>query len=89
MAQENPTLAAAPALAATLEPFAGHGEPVTPRTPAKSAVLDDLRELVAALERRVPRLEHEGERAIARDAEALKADALRRIVALEQAPLGD
>jgi hypothetical protein len=39
--------------------------------------------------RGLPRLEHEGERAIARDAEALKADALRRIVALEQAPLGD
>ena len=61
----------------------------TPGTPARSPVLDALRELVAALERRVPRLEREGECAIARDASVLKADALRRISALEQASAGD
>ena len=89
MAQENPTIAAAPALTAPPKRFAGRLASVIPTTPARCAVLDDLRELVAALERRVPRLEREGEREIARDAEALKADALRRIGALEQAPRGD
>lgn len=43
-----------------------------------------LRELVAALDRRVPQVERTGEIRIARDAAALKADALRRIVELEQ-----
>jgi hypothetical protein len=52
-------------------------------------VLNDLRELVAALERRVPRLERQGECDIARDASVLKAAALRRISELEQTPAGD
>jgi hypothetical protein len=47
-------------------------------------LLDDLRELVAALDRRVPRLEREGELAIARDAARLKDEALRRIADLER-----
>ena len=47
-------------------------------------LLDDLRELVAALDRRVPRLEREGEKAIARDAARLKDEALRRIADLER-----
>ena len=75
MAQENPTPATAPA--------------VILRMPARSAVLDDLRELVAALERRAPRLERQGECDIARDASVLKAAALRRISELEQTPAGD
>jgi hypothetical protein len=75
-------------LTPTLNRFAGHVESAIPKTPARSSVLDDLRELVAALERRVPRLEREGERDIARDAEALKADALRRITTLEQERAG-
>ncbi len=54
-------------------------------TPVRSTVLDDLRELVAALDRRVPRLEREGECDIARDASDLRAAALRRIRELEQA----
>ena len=54
---------------------------VVPRT--DDQVLDDLRELVAALDRRVPRLERIGERAIARDAARLKEEAMRRIAALE------
>ena len=53
-------------------------------TRANETLIDDLRELVAALDRRVPRLEREGERAIARDAERLKSEALRRIADLEQ-----
>jgi hypothetical protein len=48
-------------------------------------VVEDLRELVAALDRRVPRLEREGERDIARDAAALRGEALIRIAELERA----
>jgi hypothetical protein len=42
-------------------------------------LIEDLRELIAAIERRVPRLERAGELDIARDAAALKAKALARI----------
>ncbi len=55
---------------------------VVPR-PVPSLV-EDLRELVAAIDRPVPRLEREGERAIARDAAALKVEALKRIDELER-----
>ena len=48
-------------------------------------LVQDLRELVAALDRRVPRFERDGERAIVRDAAALKAEALKRIAELEAA----
>jgi hypothetical protein len=44
----------------------------------------DLLELVAALDRRVPRLEREGERDIARDSQALRRAALKRIAELER-----
>ena len=47
-------------------------------------VLHDLLELVAALDRRVPRLEREGEAAIARDARDLRRAALKRIAELER-----
>jgi hypothetical protein len=47
-------------------------------------VVEDLRELVAALDRRVPRLERDGERDIARDAAALRGEALIRIAELER-----
>jgi hypothetical protein len=47
-------------------------------------VMHDLFELVAALDRRVPRLEREGEREIARDAQALRRAALKRIAELER-----
>ena len=50
------------------------------------SLADDLRELVAALDRRVPHLEREGERAIARDASALRAAALKRIAEIERQP---
>lgn len=46
-------------------------------------LVEDLRELVSALDRRMPRLEHDGERAIARDAAALRAQAVKRIAELE------
>ena len=47
-------------------------------------LVHDLRELIAALERRVPRLERVGERDIAQDAQALKLAALKRIAELER-----
>ena len=46
-------------------------------------LVHDLRELIAALDRRVPRLEHDGERDIACDAKLLKRAALKRIAELE------
>ena len=48
------------------------------------ALVQDLRELVAALDRRVPRLEREGERDIAQDARELRRAALKRIAELER-----
>jgi len=42
-------------------------------------LVEELRELIAALDRRVPRVERAGESAIARDAAALRAKALRRL----------
>jgi len=42
-----------------------------------------LRELISALDRRVPHIERVGEVKIARDAAALRDKALKRIAALE------
>jgi hypothetical protein len=50
----------------------------------EATVLHHLRELVQALEHRVPHIEREGEAQIARDAAALKEAALRRIGELER-----
>ena len=44
----------------------------------------DLREFIAALDRRLPGLEVHGEQAIARDAAALRVQALKRITELER-----
>jgi hypothetical protein len=52
-----------------------------------TAVVRELLELIAALDRRVPHVERTGETAIARDALALKALALKRIEELERQPL--
>lgn len=43
----------------------------------------ELRELIAALDRRVPQVQRAGELAIARSAEALRNEALQRIAELE------
>ena len=54
------------------------------KTRSDQTLVHDLRELIAALDRRVvPRIEREGERAIARDAQALRRAALKRIFELE------
>ena len=47
-------------------------------------LVHDLLELVAALDRRVLRLERAGESDIARDAQALRRAALKRIAELER-----
>ncbi len=47
------------------------------------SLIDRLRELIAALDRRAPRSEHPDEPHIARDAAALKDQALVRIAELE------
>ena len=47
-------------------------------------LINDLLELVAALDRRVPRTERDGEGAIARDAQGLRRAALKRICELER-----
>lgn len=56
----------------------------TPTT--RQRMIDDLRELITALDRRVPRLEATGEIDIASDAAKLRDKALERIAEL-QTPL--
>jgi hypothetical protein len=46
----------------------------------------ELEELIAALERRVPRVEQVGEAAIARDAATLRANAIERLAELVNDP---
>lgn len=46
-------------------------------------LIDELRELVAALDRRVPRLERAGELDIARDAATLRDEAVDRLARLQ------
>jgi hypothetical protein len=48
------------------------------------AAIRHLRELIDALERRVPNIQREGEVAIAREAAALKARAIERLAELEK-----
>jgi hypothetical protein len=49
----------------------------------------ELVELIAALDRRVPRCEQVGEAAIARDAAALRSKALDRLAQLAAEPAAD
>ena len=60
-------------------------KPAVKRTPASQQLTRQLKELVSALDRRVRRLERDGEVAIARDAAALKKKALKRLAELESA----
>ena len=48
----------------------------------------ELEELIAALDRRVPRVEQAGETAIARDAAALRVKAFNRLAELTTNPAG-
>jgi hypothetical protein len=53
-------------------------------TMERAELLRELQELVEALDRRLPRVEQAGEAAIARDAAALRATALKRLEELKQ-----
>jgi hypothetical protein len=50
----------------------------------RARALRHLRELIAALDRRVPHVERAGEAQIARDAAALRKRAMKRIAELER-----
>jgi hypothetical protein len=50
----------------------------------RTRIVRELYELIAALDRRVPRVERVGEIAIARAAAELKIEALKRIAELER-----
>jgi len=56
----------------------------------RQRLVHELREFIAALDRRVPRVERAGERAIARDAATLRARAEKRLRELEseERPVG-
>lgn len=51
---------------------------------AKRELILELQELIAALDRRVPRVEQAGEAAIAREAASLREKAVRRLRELEE-----
>jgi hypothetical protein len=53
------------------------------KTRTDQTLVHDLRELIAALDRRVLRLERAGESVIAHDAKALRLAALTRITELD------
>jgi hypothetical protein len=66
---------------------AGGSVPTAPKAMTaitRRELVQELRELIAALDRRVPHVERAGEALIARDAAALKARALKRIEDLER-----
>lgn len=55
----------------------------TPQKDQAKQQIQQLRELIAALDRRVPQIERLGEADIAREAERLKQKALKRLGELE------
>lgn len=57
-----------------------------PMAVRRTAAVTDLQELIAALDRRIPQGARLGETAIANDAAALRARALKRIAELEATP---
>ena len=54
------------------------------KTGSDQTLVHDLREFIAALDRRVPSTERNGEGAIARDAQGLRRAALKRICEIER-----
>ena len=65
---------------------AGSAAKYTAMAMRSTQLLRDLRELIAALDRRVPQAHRAGEASIARDSAALRARALERIDELERTP---
>lgn len=56
----------------------------TTKPPSLAKLARELKELIAAIDRRVPHIERAGEAKIARDAAALKARAVKRLATLEE-----
>jgi hypothetical protein len=81
-------LLALPGLRRDLEPRTGEhrilNAPTAMVAPPSTPEIETLRELIEALDRRVPRLERTGEIAIARDAATLRKQAVARIAELER-----
>ena len=57
--------------------------------PGDIEICRELRELIVALDRRVPRVEQAGEASIAHDAALLRAKAVQRLVELEGGQVAD
>ena len=71
-------------VAARMQPYAGWVVDETPSNAStRERMIDDLRELITALDRRVPRLAATGELDIASDAAKLRDKALERIAELQ------
>lgn len=51
---------------------------------SRPQLVRELKELIAAIDRRVPRIERAGEISIARDAAALKARAVKKLAELNE-----
>lgn len=62
-------------------PGATRGIPIVALS--RTDLVRELRELIEALDRRVPKVERAGEASIARDAAALRTKALQRLAELE------
>jgi hypothetical protein len=67
-------------------PAGGGGEPGPQVALSVRELTRELEELIAALDRRVPRVEEAGEAAIARDAAKLRSAAVRRLAELADHP---
>jgi hypothetical protein len=63
-------------------PTGGEAEQVAHVVTGAGEIASELQELIAALDRRLPRVEQAGEAAIARDAAALRAKAVERLAEL-------
>jgi hypothetical protein len=61
----------------------GHVKQPDEHSALRPSVIDDLRDLISALDRRLPQLERKGERDIALVAAALRAEAVQRIAELD------
>ena len=59
---------------------------LTEKSESRRELVEELRELIAALDRRVPQIERYGEQDIARDSALLKKKAQERIARLENGP---
>jgi len=58
-------------------------DPSTTKSSSRTQLVRELKELIAAIDRRVPRIERAGEALIAREAAALKARAVKRLAELD------